>query len=297
MVYITEKKQNTFKMLVEHTASYIFSSDTANGARNKSSDGHSFDVELNEPISIPKEAVNCTLEVSQARIWYTTPNISAALGNNKLYFQVAAVYNPATLVTLTFPDGLYSVSGLNNQLGLLLNAALYDSDLITIAANNATQQTVITAKDLNVIIDFSQADTIREILGFNSGVIGPSTAGETFPSNNIANFNTLNSYLMHSDIVSNGIPVNNTGANIIASIPITSSPGSQIIYQPFNPDRCSLNELIGFPRNSFRIWLTNQNNEPLDTNNENYSLVVVIRYQLPIERDSHERQGYFQHSH
>lgn len=279
-------------MLVEHTTSYIFSSDIANGAQNKTVDGHSFEVELNEPISIPREAVNCTLEVSQARIWYTTPNISANLNNNKLYFQVAAVYDPGTLIELTFPAGLYSVSGLNNQLGLLLNAEGYDSDLITIAANNATQQTVITAKDVNVIIDFSQVDTIRDILGFDSQQLGPSTAGETFPSDRIANFNSLDSYLIHSDIVSNGIPVNNTGANIIASVPITNSPGSQIIYQPFNPDRSLLNELIGFPRNSFRVWITNQNNEPLDTNNENYSIVVVIRYQLPIERDSHERHGF-----
>ena len=51
---------------VEYEQSYIFSSAERNGARNRSSDGSTFDVQLSGPITIPKEAVNCTIEVTFA---------------------------------------------------------------------------------------------------------------------------------------------------------------------------------------------------------------------------------------
>jgi hypothetical protein len=66
--------------------SFFFSSDKANGAQNVSSDGSLFNVELYNPISIPKEAIYCTLEITAATIWNVSPNISAAIGNNKLNF-------------------------------------------------------------------------------------------------------------------------------------------------------------------------------------------------------------------
>lgn len=108
--------------------------------------------------------------------------------------------------------------------------------------------------------------------------------GGSITGNNVANFNTLNSYLISSDIVSQGIPVNANGASILAQVPISAKPGSQIIYQPRNPSRTDLTELIGLPRTSFRVWLTNQVGDYLDTNSEDYSIVVVIRFVLPIRR-------------
>ena len=274
---------------VEYTQSYIFSSDEANGAKNKSEEGASFDVQLSQPITIPKDAVNCTLECTQANIWYNTPNISERLNNNKLYVQqIVGPYDPAQWVELTVPTGLWSVSALNAQISLLLQGEGFAPDLVSISANNATQRTVITFGAPDVFIDFTQNDTFRELLGFNSQILGPSTAaGEYFPSDNIAAFNTLNSYLIHSDLVGGGIPVNDSGANIIAQVPITAKAGFQIVYQPFNPSRTGLQELIGLPRNSFRVWLTDQNNTYIDTNNENYSIVVVIRYTMPLVRNEY----------
>lgn len=272
---------------VEYTQSYIFSSDEANGAKNKSEEGASFEVQLSQPITIPKDAVNCTLECTQADIWYTTPNISERLNNNKLYVQVTAgPYDPAVWKVLTIPTGLWSVSALNAQISVLLQNEGLAPDLVTITANNATQKTVITVSAVDVYIDFTQNDTFRDLLGFNSQILGASTTvGEYYTSDNTASFNSLNSYLVHSDLVAGGIPVNDTGANIIAQVPITSKPGFQIVYQPFNPSRTGLQELIGLPRNSFRVWLTDQNNNYIDTNNENYSIVIVIRFMMPLVRD------------
>ncbi len=268
---------------VEYQQSYIFSSAASNGARNKSDDGSSFEVQLSQPIVIPREAVNCTIEVTQANIWYTTPNISARLGNNKFRFASAGGYGNIT--ELTFPDGLYSVAALNSQLGLLLVNEGFPADTLTISGDDATQRTVITYGASGLAVIFSGGDTFKDILGFDDIFYPFSGApGESITGQNVANFNTLNSYLVSSDIVSQGIPVNAQGASILAQVPITARPGSLIVYQPRNPNRTDLTDLIGLPRTSFRIWLTNQVGENIDTNSEDYSIVVVIRYVLPIVR-------------
>ena len=192
-------------------------------------------------------------------------------------------WNP--LQTLTFPDGLYSVAALNAQLSLLLVNAGYAADYLTITGDDATQRTVITYGATGIAVDFSGGDTFKDILGFDDVPYPLSTAiGQSVTGQNVANFNTLNSYLVHSDLVSQGIPVNATGASILAQVPISARPGSQIVYQPRNPSRTDLTELIGLPRNSFRIWLTNQVGDYIDTNSEDYSIVVVIRFILPIRR-------------
>lgn len=274
-------------MMVEYEQSYIFSSAELNGARNKSDDGSTFDVQLSNPITIPKEAVNCTIEVTQANIWYTTPNISARENNNQFIYYTTDEYAQKVYSTLTIPDGLYSVSALNAQISLLLvnDTPSQPADLITITADDATQRVVIIFGAVGVGIDFVPNNTPRDILGFDAQLTPPSTiVGGSITGDNVANFNTLNSYLIHSDLVSQGIPVNANGASILAQVPISAKPGSQIIYQPRNPSRTDLTELIGLPRTSFRVWLTNQVGDYLDTNSEDYSIVVVIRFVLPIRR-------------
>ena len=278
-------------MFVEFQQSYIFDSGTQNGAKNKSEDGSTFDVQLPQPIVIPKEAVNCTIEVIQANVWYTTPNISIGKNNNKFKFHTDMDRNVTK--TLTFPDGLYSVTAFNTQLALLLVDGGFEADLFSVVGDDATQKTVITYGAIDLALNFSGGDTCKDILGFEDIEYDFSTtAGEPAFGQDIARFNTLNSYLIHTDLVSQGIPVNSIGASIISQVPISSRPGSQIVYQPQNPARTDLTNLIGLPRNSFRIWITDQNNEYLDTNGEDFTVVVIIRYIMPIIRNQHSANTY-----
>ena len=73
-------------MLLEYSQTLILSSDSVTGATNVSRDGDRFDVYLNDPITIPKNAVNCTVECVKAQVWYVSPNISAEIGNNIIDF-------------------------------------------------------------------------------------------------------------------------------------------------------------------------------------------------------------------
>lgn len=264
--------------MIERQLSFIVSSDVANGARNVRDLGSAFDVQLDDAIAIPPGAVNCTLEVNQTSIWNTVPNISVEQKNDTFYFSAV---EPAVWETITIDKGLYSVSALNAAISRGLVNLGYDADKITMTGDEATQKIVFTFKDVNTSIDFTQADTFREIVGFDSRIVGPSTiAGETELGDNVAAFNQVNSFLLHSTIINQGIPVNAIGASIIARVPIDVSPGSQINYSPNNPVPTAANTLIGSSLNRFSVWLTDQANRPVDTNGEVFDALIIIRYHV-----------------
>jgi len=262
--------------MLEYQQSYIFSSDPNNGAINVAPDGSSFTVQLNNPIHIPHEAKNCTLEVTQANIWNTSPNISARLGNNVFYYIVGG-----TTYSFVIADGLYSLNALNNLLQLELEQNTATAAGITMSGDESTQTIVFTFTDTGIGVDFTQTNTPRELLGFDSRIAtatpGPTTT-LTDQGDFVAAFNSINSFLLHSDLVSNGIPVNAIGAAIISQVPIDVKPGSQIVYQPRNPPRVDANQLIGKSVNQIRNWITSQKNILIDTASETFDFLVVIRY-------------------
>jgi len=263
--------------LIEYSDSFIVSSDPANGALNLSADGSTFSVQLNNPIAIPHDAKNCTLEVVQASIWYTSPNISAALGNNEFTIY-QNIYDPTTII---IPDGLYSRAALNAYLQLAFVNEGLPADLITLSENASTQQTVLVFNYVGWTVDMTGANTCREILGFNSRLVPlvPTTiVGQSEASDNIAAFNTLNSYLISTNLINNGISVNADGRNIICQVPIKASPGSQLNFQPINTVRTSARNLIGNATNRFDVWLTDQRGIKINTFGEYYDVLIVLRW-------------------
>jgi len=86
-------------------------------------DGNEFQVTLNTPLTIPASAVNCQAGVIQASVWNTSPNIAVDFTNNSFRFTTAVA--PAGTYTITIPDGLESVAGLNSYLsGQFVNLGL-----------------------------------------------------------------------------------------------------------------------------------------------------------------------------
>ena len=265
---------------VQRETSLILDSGTAAGAVNKSADGSYFQVQFGEPLQIPENAVDCQIAVEEAEIWWTIPNIVTGV-NDRFYVTDSSV--PATY-SLTIPQGLYDLTGLSQAiLRELENAgAATGPALITLTPDEATQKVELRLNYATVSVDFTQSDTMRTILGFNSAVVGPGTAGETYLADNVAAFNTINYFLLHSDITNDGIRTNNDYSQTIAKVPIDVSPGSQIVYKPFNPARVEEPNLIGATRNSIQIWLTDQDNNRVNTNTEDYSLRLNIRYKMPV---------------
>ena len=260
-------------VLIPKSTSFFFSSDPTDKAQNVSQDGSEFTVVLDTPISLPQNAMSATLSVSLASIWNTSYNISASFGNNKI-----TIVEAGTLFTLTMPDGLYSLGGLNSYFATQFVNRGLPSNLILISGDEATQKSIITFLRDGDQIDFTQPNSVRNILGFDARVVVSVSAGFNEFSDDPANFNRVNSYLIRSNWVSQGIPVNSIGQGIIAQIPITVPPGSQINYSPFNPIPVDCSELIGNGKNSFTFSLVDQNLRPTPTASETWNFVLVINY-------------------
>ena len=271
--------------LLKRETSFLFSSDPSVGATQITNNGSAFAVALDTPISIPKGALNCEVALNFAALWYVNPNVSVQLTNNQFRFTTSSA--PAGTYTITFPNGLYSLEGLNSALSnLIVNLGL-PANLFILSGNDATQSTVISFFNALDSVDFTIPNSLRFILGFDSLVYTAPTANYNLFSPNPAQFNADVSYLISSDLTPVGIPVNNQSNGVLANIPIPlgTAPGSQIIYQPPNLVWSDANALIGAPKQFIRFRLTNQNLVPIDTVGETYQLTVVLRWQILISNE------------
>jgi len=260
------------------TQSYFFSNDPNSGARQVSADGSRFTVQLDSPIEVPEDAIGASLSVSQATIWNVSYNISASISNN--IFKFTTNEAPAGTYTLTIPDGQYSLPDLNSHLSReFVNLGL-PNNLVVISGDSATQRTILTFIRGDDSVDFAVASSVRETLGFDSRVVTSQGTGWNEFSDNQAAFNRVNSYIITTDLISNGIPTNSVSSGVIASVPIDVGPGSQITYQPRNPISTDAGELVRHRKNVFTFNLYDQQLRPVDTNGELWSFVVVLKYYL-----------------
>jgi hypothetical protein len=370
-------------MMVPQEITMILSSDPNNGAVNKSSDGSYFEIQLQDGLNLPAEALSATLSVEEATVWWTIPNIITGQ-NDKMYvtgplaqtevktrielgyptaatysmlvgiqttthslifhnyasgmpvgdFQVGNKFRPTgglsdgieyTIQSITVDSTLsksYQVSGLLegniaantgdfsrlrsgvlNNFVLTIPQGLYDPNhlntailqqlenqgaktdphpLISFSPDSPTQKVQMTVNYPNVSIDFTQPDTCRLILGFNNAIYGPyPTAPISFLAENIAKFNQVSYFLIHSDLTNKGIRFNNSYNQTVSQVLIDVAPGSQIVAKPFNPARIPVNELVGAKRSTIRMWLTDDVDRRVNCHGEHWSCRLVIRYLKP----------------
>ena len=243
--------------LVPRSVSLVFNSDATTGAQNINSTLSAFEVTLNDPLSVPRDAVECTAAITNAAIWNTAYNISASFNNNKLRFTTSVA--PAGVKTLTIADGLYSVAGLNAAISTLLINLTLPGTLITISGDDATGKSIVNLSTAGDSIDFTFLNSVREVLGFNSAVITAPSAGYSFFSDNVAQFNRINSWVIASNLVPEGISVDNRTRGIIGQINIVAKVGKQDSYSPQNLTSFDASSLVGASRTNLRFELLDQN--------------------------------------
>jgi len=190
---------------------------------------------------------------------------------------------------LTIPQGLYDLGGLNQAILRELenkNAVIDPNPLIILTADEPTQKVELRFNYSSVEVDFTYPNSFNEILGFNSSIYGPySITPVNILAPEIAKFNQVNYFLIHSDLVNKGIRFNNTYNQTISQVLIDVPPGSQIVSKPFNPAKSDADELRGVNKTMMRFWLTDENNLRVDTNGEYWSSRVVISYQRVLVLD------------
>lgn len=268
---------------IEYNLPFIFSSSPKSGASNISLDGSSFNVLLERALVIPRKAHNCYITVQNSTVWWNIFNVKFGI-NDKLDVEYTNLI-PITLnFTITIDPGLYDLDHLSSEIGrkLLLNGV--PQDLFILVPDTSTQKTVIQFNYPLVQLDFNIPQNFAELLGFNERLVPllPTTGVQYEKSDGIANFNTIEYFLLHSDLVSRGMRINNKYNNTISQILIDVPPGSQIVSNPNNLIKIPANELIGEKRKFFRFWLTDQDNNLVNTQNEIFSCKLVVHYSLLI---------------
>jgi len=271
------------KTLVREEISLLVNSDPATGASNVSSDGSQFTIQLQDGIKIPKDAKNVHVSLQESTVWWTIPNILTGI-NDTLYITAPRASDSAlTVYEIVIPQGLYDLTALNDSIQRELEndgAKTSPDPVINLLSDDATQKVEIRYNYVGVEIDFTQTDTFRDILGYDSQVLGPNaTAPLIYLADNVAAFNTINSFLIHSDLVSRGIRINNNYNQTLGQVLIDKPPGSQIVSTPFNPPKVSADELSGAIKSTIRFWLTDQSNGVVNTNGEFWTARLVISYQ------------------
>jgi len=270
--------------VVPEEISMIVSSDPNSGATNISSDGSYFEVQLQDGLKIPKDALNVNIAVEEATVWWVVPNIITGQ-NDKLYITGPDTTDVVQNYVITIPQGLYDLAGLNQAvLRELENAgAKIDPDpLITLTPDEPTQKVEIRFNYPTVEVNFTPTDTPRDILGFNGINYGPYVGAPiNILAPNIAQFNQVNYFLIHSDLTNKGIRFNNNYNQSLAQVLIDVAPGSQIVSKPFNPAKINAPELTGTSRTNLRFWLTDDEDRRVNTNGEYWTARIVIHYLKP----------------
>lgn len=274
--------------LVPQEISMVVSSDPSQGAINRSQDGSEFEISLEEPLEIPRDALTVVVRVEEATVWWTVPNIIKGV-NDTMYVYGDSKDNIPQLFTVQIQQGLYDLTGLNSSLHSELEklGAKTEDDgeilpLVSFSADSSTQRVLLRLNYTNVYVDFTKTDTPREILGFNSQIVGPdSGAPLNILADQTAKFNTVNYFLLASNLVSRGMRFNNRFNQVISQILIDVPPGSQIVSKPFNPANINAQELAGSKLGNLKFRLTDDKMRPVNTNDEYYSARIVISYKIP----------------
>lgn len=256
--------------MIKREVDILGTSNTNQGAVNVSTDGSQFTMRFSKPLYINGE--DCTVSVKRSTIWYVTPNITNGT-NSKLYFNYST-----TDYEIDLDTGLYDFSGLRNAIAVGLGNLGLATDLFTLVSDDATQKTGFTFT-ATVVIDFTQTDTFRDILGWDSGTVS-GLSGQTKYADNVAAFNVIDSFQIHADLVQDGLNINGQYSQTIATvnIPLGTSVGSQIIDTPFNPTKIDCSFLDKKKINSIKFWLTDQNGNAVNTRGEIWSSLISLTW-------------------
>ena len=265
--------------MIQKEINFIVNSDPLTGAINKSAIGSSFEVNLSgKPLSVPSEAINITVEVHTATIQWTIPNIETGI-NDRFFLD-----DNGTPRNLTLDQGLYDLVGLSAEIERLLVNDGAATNIISFAADTATQRVVIIRNITGITIDFDQNQTFRDILGFSAITLASNvTAPFSVTATNVANFNIVEYFLLTADVVDQGIRINNTFNNVVARVYIDVRPGSQIIFRPTNPTKSPASKLRGRHIQHMAFTLTDQTGRLVNTSDENFSMEITIRYLIPMK--------------
>ena len=207
--------------------------------------------------NVPDNAEICISNMTVPYSWY---NINASYYNNASFQYTWTVLGVKTTYTIVLPNGYYSVTDINNYLqgqmvlagqylvdangnnvyyiSLQYNVTYYSVQLLCYAVPTSLPSgyvqptswlgypTVASTPQLIVL-----ANNFGSIIGYTAGTYPAVVQATNYStiSNTTPNGSPVNSLIVQCNLVSNDVTM---PSNIIDSMPITSSYGTNINYQP-----------------------------------------------------------------
>ena len=218
-----------------------------------------------------------TATVLGANVFFSSPNVSQALGREFSFSNTNALAGPLGTFTITLATGLYAFSDVANAVASAALALGFGTDVspeFSFGANTAAGLISITVRDAGISIDLTADSSIGALLGF-AAAVGPTVgAGEVFVGDTRADFpRGTTSYRIHCDLVS-GSYLGGSLSDSILSVPLDAAPNSQIVLTPGIAARVPV-----APRSivdSVRVYLTNQSGVRIANGGEAYDLTLMI---------------------
>ena len=168
--------------------------------------------------------------------------------------------------SIKIPTGCYEITAINKEIQKKIGG-IKTAAIITIKANLNTLKCMLVIKS-GYVVDFNVANSLATVLGFNKILY---QAG-SHSSEHIVNILRINSILVNLDIVTNSYikgvmspTIYNFFPNVSPGVKIVSIP-KNLVYLPV-----TVNTIY-----CMKVWLTDQDNRPLDLQGEE----VTIRFHL-----------------
>jgi len=232
-------------------------------------DSSNFNINLSPSIDLEGLQYQATLR--RLDMSWSYNNISAANGNNTFKY-----FNGVIDQTITIPDGTFNhkdlISEIHDQMAALGDVTIisgvnvYSLDIVM--DENTGYSSLILSNSYEV--DFTVANSLRSIFGFNSAVYVISTLAP-----NKANINAgVNQVLVHLNICAGSSWVNNSSSDVIYSFGVDYDPNDEIHFEP--PDSFiavnSRNKLT-----NLNLYFTNERNIPLHFNNVPITATIYLQ--------------------
>ncbi len=257
----------------------FLSSDPLSGSSGLSSDGSSYIVNLNAPIDLQSYKGKKLISCFSASVAYTWVNISAALKNNLIVYEKAAIQYP-----ITIDDGIYSLDSLNAYLAdelLSLPATPFVANQIPFFSGVISTgfiYLVIPASSPDAISVLWGSSTLGSILGFTNPVTdaGNTLTESYFLSDTASTLGNISEAYLSVSIARGCYFGQKANSNVIASIaPGFTSVGGTIEYASQNLiwSGCNSNFI-----QSIYVSLLKKDGTPLAMGvNNYYDINIVIR--------------------
>lgn len=255
-----ESNQEEYNLFLE--------SDKANILTNNGSQATFF---LN-PQLILNPKVPMYLSLLESNCMYNEPNIIAGV-NNKLYFKGVNLSNSAQDFIYEFETGCYTIDMLTAdfQEALVILCGTANNYQFEFGTNTYNDTSYVTFRNVNCTsgvkwsIDCTQPNNVMTILGFpaSQGILTVSQINESIDSkSNSQLLNSLKSYIITCNLVSNSYYNSNT-TNVISNFtPKNAIPSTSYRYEPRHLSRCRLNRTNIVDK--VVISFHNQNMKPCD---------------------------------